>query len=480
MADINLTGIDNLKALDIVEKLHVAGSDQLKNEGSIRIGSKTYKVSYVQGDDGAAKLQMKRHYTGFLIGPFLNLWNKKSLASQTHAQELTRKVGELMKTGEYQLVRNTYDKLMDIAKAAGAKRGVIEVGNYGHSEPRDKIANLGVVAAVNRSLKKSGKSIHLNKIDTYNTILGIKTGTLMPDKYGKLMKKIAGGTLQPDEDHLYADYHTVDGDDVKQWRAFIARPENAAKIDIPRKLHAYLNQGAGPGGDDNLVGWKKDFRLNPDAALRHFVVKNMPASSISAGLATEEMIGKMCGKIKEYVEIYNMEDGPAKDERLKDFFDLAKWDKSDDDNRLINEKLESRYRATAKDKNMPVVEVKRRFGKQIRADFQKAPAYKALECVSSYRLFANIIMYATFRQTSKLGLDFFKEQGKPVLFHMSHRDLTDFGNPRWILEENHWKSGQLDPKYAGSEITHSEVRHADKIVARYGDAADLWYVQGVN
>ena len=88
------------------------------------------------------------------------------------------------------------------------------------------------------------------------------------------------------------------------------------------------------------------------------------------------------------------------------------------------------------------------------------------------------MVYATFRQTSKLGLDFFKSQNKPILFHMSNRDLTDFGNPDWILNERHWKDGQIDPTYGGSEITHSEVRHANKLMRDFGNDARITQVQG--
>ena len=91
-------------------------------------------------------------------------------------------------------------------------------------------------------------------------------------------------------------------------------------------------------------------------------------------------------------------------------------------------------------------------------------------------------MYATFLQTSKIGLDYFKNQGTLILFHTSHRDLSDFGDTGWILNENHWKSEQFDPTYGGSEITHSKVRHANKLIERYGgegiDGADLWFVKG--
>ena len=63
--NIQIYGVEALSAATLVAKLHDAGETKLRNEGSIRVGSKTYKVTYVKGDDGVEKLQMKRHYTGF-------------------------------------------------------------------------------------------------------------------------------------------------------------------------------------------------------------------------------------------------------------------------------------------------------------------------------------------------------------------------------------------------------------------------------
>ena len=79
-----------------------------------------------------------------------------------------------------------------------------------------------------------------------------------------------------------------------------------------------------------------------------------------------------------------------------------------------------------------------------------------------------------------IEVDFFKSENKPVLFHMSNCDLTDFDGTDWITTENHWKDGEghLDEKYGGSEITHSEVRHADKIINEFGQDANIWQVQG--
>ena len=97
MPDIQIGNIDALTTIDLISKLHNVGEKNLKNEGSIRIGSQTYKVSYVKGDDGVDRLQMRRHYTGFLIGPFLNWCKQSTLTTQPTALALNAKIGEVMK-----------------------------------------------------------------------------------------------------------------------------------------------------------------------------------------------------------------------------------------------------------------------------------------------------------------------------------------------------------------------------------------------
>ena len=306
----------------------------------------------------------------------------------------------------------------------------------------------------------------------------------MPDQYGATMKKIASGTLTVNEKMLDNERYTVEREDLEKWRTYISKPEIAEKIDIPKKLHAYLNQPEGASAEDaNLVGWKKDFKMNPDQALRNFVIKNLPSSTLKVGGASEESIAFQCDRIKEYVAIYNMKDGAEKDEKMKAFLKYENWPHTKVDEKTLNNMIAPLIKAKAQEANMPIREAWKRFGKEIRDNFIKNNPQEAVKSNASYRTFANIIMYATFRQTSKLGLDFFKSQNTPILFHMSHRNLTDFGDIDWIKGENHWKSGQIDPTYAGSEITHSEVRHANKLVEQYGgegtDGADLWFVKGV-
>lgn len=480
--DISVSDLSHLSALNIVEKLRTGDGDQLKNEGSIRIGSKTYKVTYVPGEDGATHLQMKRNYTGFLIGGFLNWVHRNDLTTQPRAVELTNKVNDLMKSTEYKLVRNTYDKLIEIAKArSGDENGVIEVGNYGHSEPRNKIQELGVVDAVNRSLRaqRTGKSIRLNKIDTYNTFLGVTSKNMEPDTYRALMSKIASGDLKPNEEMMnYEDneYLTVDKEDLQKWRTFISNPEIAAKIDIPKKLYGYLHQPEGQDDGVKQTGWKQDFKLNPDRALRHFVIKNMSAKFAKS--LNDDMINTLCTKLREYVEAYNEPDATVRKAKMKAFFDQSTWPRTAQDEKNIKKLVDLLIKEKAKELNIPVESAKKKFEASIKAELPTKYSKSVVKNTTAYLLFANVLVYATFRQTSKIGLDFFKEQNKPILFHMSNRDLTDFGNPDWILNERHWKDGQIDPTYGGSEITHSEVRHADKLIDRYGNAANIWQVQG--
>ena len=46
--DISINNLSSLSTVNLVEKLRSGTGDQLKNEGSIRIGSETYKVTYVR------------------------------------------------------------------------------------------------------------------------------------------------------------------------------------------------------------------------------------------------------------------------------------------------------------------------------------------------------------------------------------------------------------------------------------------------
>ena len=114
--DIQISSVKDLSASNIIGKLYESGETQLKNNGSIRVGSKTYKVTYVPGENGASKLQMKRDYTGPL-GWLLNWWNKDTLTTQSTALALNTKIENLMKSKDFKLARNTYLSSRDAAES---------------------------------------------------------------------------------------------------------------------------------------------------------------------------------------------------------------------------------------------------------------------------------------------------------------------------------------------------------------------------
>lgn len=206
---------------------------------------------------------------------------------------------------------------------------------------------------------------------------------------------------------------------------------------------------------------------------RNFVIKNISGKSVNAGMLQDGTVDRLCDRLREYVEAYNEPNEEKRNEKLSAFFDPSNWPETENKTGKAQESFNKSLIKAAQDNKCSIDVAKAKFGSTIKAKW-------LFDRSKTYKHFANILMYATFRQTSKLGLDFFKSQNKPILFHMSNRDLTDFGDTKdWILKDNHWKTGQMDEKYGGSEITHSEVRHANKIVKQYGDAnANLWYVHG--
>ena len=79
--------------------------------------------------------------------------------------------------------------------------------------------------------------------------------------------------------------------------------------------------------------------------------------------------------------------------------------------------------------------------------------------------FSNVFTNAMFRRTSKMGLEFFKEQGIPVLFqYADYTGKTMEGRFNSEVKYEAAKHGLDDVrKSGGSPITYSEMRRAAKI-----------------
>ncbi|MBO4317652.1 MAG: hypothetical protein J5855_05200 [Mailhella sp.] len=183
--------------------------------------------------------------------------------------------------------------------------------------------------------------------------------------------------------------------------------------------------------------------------------------------ASQETIAMLADKLKEYVNIYNMEDGPDKTARLNEFFKLKNWPHTEKDVASFQDGAKH----YAKKHNIPDLTGSRRAFEQTE---------EGRLHVKSYEMFTNMLMIATFRQTSKLGLEFFRQQHTPVLFQttdLRHRDIRGFA-----LNDDHWKRGEVDPNQGGSLITQSEMRHAHRLINTYGSNAQsqetgIWFVE---
>lgn len=370
--------------------------------GKIKIGYKSYTVSV--SDTGEVNVNRK-------LGFFGRIFIRNSHTAT--AIRLENKIAELLKTNEYAMVRNANTQLKNIISNSGGKKD-IEVANYGLKNNRIALVRSGInVDAAQKN--KNVDRVSFNTIDTYNAMIGIKGANLTSDKYEKTMNAIVSGIKIKD-----ADDDGYDKAQVKKWNEFLARPDNMAKINIPKKLYNYMHQDPNAvDGNTKTTGWKAAFRKNPDEALKQFVLKNIPYGH---GRLSDDETQFLAGKLKEFVEIFNSEGTPEeRHNSLKSFYKSGNW-------------------------KLPGSE--------------KTPH-------DLRELFENVLVYSTFRQTSKLGINFFREQKVPVMFQFSDNkgnSLEGEGNAK-IIGESFWKNSESSD-HGGSSITNSELRHINRILVQ--------------
>ena len=81
-----------------------------------------------------------------------------------------------------------------------------------------------------------------------------------------------------------------------------------------------------------------------------------------------------------------------------------------------------------------------------------------------YLALDEIIKSAFFRQTSKLGLDFFKEQGTPVMFYWTNPQGFSMPDNNSALTDKWWHNPDAKIRdHHAAYITFSEMRHVTKM-----------------
>lgn len=92
---------------------------------------------------------------------------------------------------------------------------------------------------------------------------------------------------------------------------------------------------------------------------------------------------------------------------------------------------------------------------------------KSLDERRLFNLFRNVLSYAFFRQTSKLGLEFFRNKGTPVMFQFAdYAGKSYLGREDDLRRPEAWRNGEDTDEFrqtGGSPITNSEMRRAMKI-----------------
>jgi len=436
MSDINLNlkSVADLKAIDVVDKL--SEGNELKS-GKIKIKGKTYNMSVIK--EGAEQsINVTREYTGW----FANFRNKHCTKNTHTAINFSRHLKTVLDSREYAVVGNSYHTLLEIAKNDKTNRRNIEVADYGLAPNRKLLSSQKVAQVVNSRLAAMNiqKTVSLNMIDTYNNLGGFTYSSLNINNYADTMQRVENG-LKIDNKKFNHLHHTVDKEQLKKYHNFLSKPENLEKINIPKKLYNYLHQDEPLKATDKQTGWKAEFKRNPDEALKNFVIKN----THFAYRGNKELILKSLPLIKDYVAIMIIKDQQKRDEKLIELAQDERWlDKQE--KKKHDEKIKQiikKYKATPQ---------------QAKTAYAKAHSLK--EDSKLFRFVNSVICYATFRQTSKLGLEFFRGEKVPVMFQFSDFFQKDLEGEEYqkIEEDKFWNQSKLNEDGAGSAITHSELR----------------------
>ena len=412
-------------------------------DGRIKLNGKIYEVKFLEG--GTA--EVRRNYQGL----FANFRNKYCHKDTKHALALQAKVNEVLKqseTKEYKMISGTHQKLLGLLRSGGG--AAIEVADYGFESNRTIISDSGLIQAMNSKLEETGQMIKFNRIDDYNTIVGIDPGTVDPRNLPEMLKSIADGTLQTKIKKQFAD--NFDRNDVRQWKEFLAKPENFAKIDILGKLHRYMHLPEGHQASKQ-TGWEASFARDRNAAMRSFVLKNLPydAKDIST-----DTVNLLAAKLTEYVEICATKDDGERNRKLGEFFAKANWLTPEEQVKFDNLVSQS--------------------GKGVAEEVLDK---KTLGERKLFNLFSNVVSVAFFRETSKIGLDFFRRRGTPVMFQFSDYSGRSYvGREQELFQPEGWRDGEDAQGFrenGGSSITSSEMRHA----LRMGENTTVHFVGGM-
>lgn len=448
---IRANNIDDIDTIDVIDKLQDK-TGKLNSTAKIVINGESFTLSAKDKGNNKVAINVTKNYASGLKGFLQKLFGYRSQV----AHSITSKLATIMTSNKYAQITQNLLQFRSIVSES-LKKGVkdIEIADYGLSPNRQIVSTNNLVKKIQNEFASEGVKLRFIQIDNYNAALNIAPDRLLicpkaknmknSETYSQTINNIKNGEHKIREDRRKS--YNISPEMLDAWKNFLSREENVKKIDIPTKLNEYLHQ------DPNSIpeketGWKAQFKADPDKALRNFVLKNL---SYEYKDITQEEFEELVSDVKNYLDVMNIKDEKERNEKLKEFCATENW---------RNEKEQERYDDFYND------DIKKGYSpEEARERADDGPMYTA-----RFQRLNSIFSIATFRETSKLGLEFFKEQNIPVMFQFADYYGNNLQGEKFnnILSET--KSLDEDKKQ-GSAITHSELRHAKRLKERFTDFA---------
>ena len=420
---------------------HIAGADihsvlKLSNpagktEGVIKVNHNYYKISV--GENGELSVKTANSWWR------CNFFRKKSLnrmrdAMQAQYDTFRTAYGNALKPAvqnddviamgipendgqnDNQPITNAMQTVTDRTDSAIDKlegEGVREIALYGFSQVRERAG-----------AKLTARNVNFTLIDDYNTACGLTSDYVGATSLQRTIDSIRSGELKINSDGKSA----IPEEKLQKWAAFLQR--NAGKLDIFAKIISYQQAEDNPKANRKKGGWIGEAARNGYwNTLRAIVKKNIPGSA-----RTTEFGHKLVDKDIEAIAtaISTLAAYAVKGEPLAD---------------------RERYRNLILKCVTDVAGYKGQEAENVA---------KELEWVTDM-----VLCNMFFRQTSKLGLDFFKEEGIPVMFQWSTHEGISLEKATNELGDKWWKNDNSSIQdHYGATITFSEMRHVQKMEAQ--------------
>ena len=307
-----------------------------------------------------------------------------------------------------------------LEKRFGEDAGGREVVLYGYHDVRTTVAD-----------KFEDHNATPTSIDYYNKLCGIDPATLDFETLPGILDGIRNNTLQakvPEEANIPR-FRSL------QWAHFLH--ENAGKVDIFAKIRHYKTAAENPKMFKKETGWVGEAaRKGIDAMMEALVRKNIPGDELR--VLNHPLDARDVTALSHFFQQLAARDGRATKEELGTL--------------MLQSLGYAGYPQTTLDYRDALLEV-------------------------ATKVMRNMF----FRQTSKLGLEFCRQEKIPVLFQWSNHEGVSLGNNDTALLDTWWK----DPRdsihnHYGATITHSEMRHVMKMqAAPKATKLDLMKVTGM-